>query len=134
MRFIYAWLFIILLAVPIFAHDEAGDDFSEFEDFEDFDADDVNVPAARSDGDQRTAQATTGGDSKSAGSHQSDFYEQDDADDDGIVGDEDDNEFEHFADEEEFEGFSQTESSPPTTDQKTGEPKLTMAKVPLHFR
>jgi len=50
-------------------------------------------------------------------------------DDDGVV--EEESEFEHFRDDEEFEGFSKNEQAQHV---ETGEPKLTMAKVPLHFR
>lgn len=51
----------------------------------------------------------------------------DDDDSDGIVEDE----FDNF-DKDEFEGFGGSDSDLP--DPKAGEPKLTIAKVPLHFR
>src|SRR5690349_6162690 len=46
-------------------------------------------------------------------------------------------EFDHFSDNDEFEGFGGAESDGNTQEapdmKKTGEPKLTMAKVPMHF-
>lgn len=60
-----------------------------------------------------------------------------DNDDDGVV--EDDDQFDHFTDNDEFEGFGGSDSEgniqePADPNKKAGEPKLTMAKVPLHFR
>lgn len=46
-------------------------------------------------------------------------------------------EFDHFSDNDEFEGFGGAEADANTQEspdiKKTGEPKLTMAKVPMHF-
>lgn len=103
-------------------------DFAEFDD--DFDSEDDFIEVTA------TEKADTGnkrnrGESISVDSKQNDF-ENADNDDDGLVEDED-SEFDHFTDEEEFEGFNKGgESAPPVFD-KTGEPKLTLAKVPLHF-
>lgn len=114
-------LFVIfLLAGSLNCDNEEDDnDFAEFEDF-DIDDDFVKVSSDRNEPDQRGAHKAEGA------------FRSEDADDDGLVEDED-NEFDHFADEEEFEGFNKDTSTPPVFDQKTGEPKLTVAKVPLHF-
>lgn len=134
----------LLLVMPLFGQiqdpsfgDDSSDDFAEFEDF---DADDdfvsTSTPKQQDISDSQGGVAGSRGQkTHDAGDNNDDFaniYENDDNDDDGIV-EEEDNEFEHFKDEEEFEGFSKGEQSLPV-DQKTGEPKLTMAKVPLHFR
>lgn len=56
-----------------------------------------------------------------------------DADDDGVVEDEFD-----FSDKDEFENFGGSDSQDINQEapemKKTGEPKLTMAKIPMHFR
>lgn len=118
----------------VFAHVEDSD----FADFDDFDTDDDFVETV-------STLAPQTGDDKSAQQAQipekpkivetvtgkSDDFKTDD--DDGIVED-DDNEFEHFQDEEEFEGFDAGESKDLPVDPKTAEPKLTVAKIPMHFR
>lgn len=105
------------------ANDFAEDnDFAEFEDFDGEDTEFVQVQV-----DEKKSQ-------------QNDHVEQkpvpkvDDFEDDGVVEDED-SEFEHFKDEEEFEGFDQSDMKdiPDPKGPKT-EPKLTVAKLPLHFR
>lgn len=108
-------------------NDDGSDDFSEFEDF---DADDDGYVQTKQQNDPKEAKETV----HKSGAQQSKVIYEDDAD--GIVTDEDedDNEFDHFEDEEEFEGFSKTEHTTPGSDQKIGEPKLTVAKVPMHFR
>lgn len=54
--------------------------------------------------------------------------------DDGLVEDE----FDHFSDKDEFEGFGGADSSDNIQEsadlKKTGEPTLTMTKVPMNFR
>lgn len=102
-----------------------ANDFAEFDDFEDEGI--VKVASEGNEGDRRSNSAD------SHGAPQRNNFVKDDAEDDGVVEDED-NEFDHFTDEEEFEGFNKDSSTPPVFDQKTGEPKLTVAKVPLHFR
>lgn len=139
---------VLLLVIPLFGQiqdpsfgDDNSDDFAEFEDF---DADDdfvsTSTPKQQDIGNGQSG-IVGGGAASNRGQKTHDtgnsnefanIYENDDKDDDGIV-EEEDNEFEHFRDEEEFEGFNKGEQSLPV-DQKTGEPKLTMAKVPLHFR
>lgn len=136
MRLLFV-LFLGLILCHTLVHCQQKDSFEDddFAEFEEFDADDefeeVPVKAANQEGRKP---------SQSAGSFKDDdFPELDDSndDEDGIV--EDDNEFEHFQDEEEFEGFAgnsdQANSGPnPAENLNNGEPKLTMAKVPLHFR
>lgn len=110
-----------------------NDENNDFAEFEEFDADDGFVPATDAKVNKVPAPAkvdgAAGGAAVVADEFQ-DIYDEGD-EDDGIV--EEESEFEHFHDEEEFEGFAKTESAPvPNVD--AGEPKLTMAKVPLHFR
>lgn len=121
---------------PSFGGDDSDNDFA---DFDDFDGDDdfvsTSTPKIEAAADVPGGRSGGVGQQKAADDKNSDFtniYENYDNDDDGIV-EEEDNEFEHFKDEEEFEGFAKGEQGVPV-DQKTGEPKLTMAKVPLHFR
>lgn len=116
-------LFVIFLLTGTLNCDKEDYD-NDFAEFEDFDSEDdfVKVPTDRNE--------PKGAADKANGGAPGSFNE--DADDDGVVEDED-SEFDHFADEEEFEGFKDP-SAPPSYDQKTGEPKLTVAKVPLHFR
>lgn len=99
--------------------EDYDNDFAEFEDF-DSDDDFVKVPSEHNE-------------PKGVAENSASAFNNEEADDDGVVEDED-SEFDHFADEEEFEGFNKDPSAPPAYDQKTGEPKLTVAKVPLHFR
>lgn len=123
-------LFVIFLLTGSLNCDKEDYD-SDFAEFEDFDTDDdfVKVTGDRNEADRRanSADSTNNGGAASNGA-----FPSDDADDDGVVEDEDI--FDHFEDEEEFEGFNKESATPPVFDQKTGEPKLTVAKVPLHFR
>lgn len=143
MKGIFALFCVALIAVPILVaagnSDPSYGDENDFAEFDDFDADDdfVQVTTQKQDGDSAKRGDGKQSGEKVANEGNDDFaeiYENDDADDaDGIV-EEEDSEFEHFADEEEFEGFNKADTTPPSVDQTTGEPKLTMAKVPLHFR
>lgn len=113
-----------------YGEDDENNDFAEFEDF---DSDDGF--ATVSDGSKSKQQPIGKGDVPLGGAsneRNSDFQNiyNDNDDDDGIV--EEESEFEHFHDEEEFEGFAKPE--PSIAPVEAGEPKLTMAKVPLHFR
>ncbi|XP_053677801.1 PAT complex subunit CCDC47 [Anopheles nili] len=133
-------------------------DFAEFEDFDD-DVDEFVMAESNRGGNpsqQQPPNAPSGvgaegrgeprkSQSKGAAASQDsqDFMEIDDdddqGDDDGIVEDED-SEFEHFQDEEEFEGFAGTIGDQEdlrqgdTAGKHTAEPKLTIPKVPIHFR
>lgn len=134
-------IFVIFITITLFttivvaSPDQFEDnDFAEFEDFDD----EFIIDKTQTEASNKVGQ--TGKVKIEEASQNDDFAEIDDGDDDEIIVEEEDNEFEHFQDEEEFEGFSEgKESSGPAatasqTDQKTGEPKITMAKVPLHFR
>lgn len=118
-------LFVIFLLTGSLNCDKEDYD-SDFAEFEDFDADDDFGKVAT----DRPNQKANNADSIVGTSNEA--FPGEDADDDGVVEDED-SEFDHFTDEEEFEGFNKDPSTPPSFDQKTGEPKLTVAKVPLHF-
>lgn len=115
-------LFVIFLLTGSLNCDKEDDD-NDFAEFEDFDADDDFGKAATDRSDRKIV------DNVNDGSNEA--FPSGDNEEDGVV--EDEEEFDHFTDEEEFEGFNKDPSAPPTFDQKTGEPKLTVAKVPLHF-
>uniref|UniRef100_A0A1L8DNQ9 PAT complex subunit CCDC47 n=3 Tax=Nyssomyia neivai TaxID=330878 RepID=A0A1L8DNQ9_9DIPT len=115
---------VVLLVIALVggrAWGQQGDEFedNDFAEFEDFDDDFVtpSAPAAPA------KKESDGGD----------FREMDDADDEAVVEDED-SEFEHFQDEEEFEGFPGEAQPSEGAPIDAKEPKLTMAKVPMHFR
>lgn len=118
-----------------FNEDDESDDFSEFENF-DVDDDGFVQPSTSKQENEPKKEKPTNGKSQPEVKNDkfADIFETDDAHDDGVVTDDEDAEFEHFEDDEEFEGFSKTDHTTPSTDQKAGEPKLTMAKVPMHFR
>lgn len=122
-------LFVIFLLTGSLNCDKEDyeNDFAEFEDFDTDDdfvkvSTDRNEPDKKGSGSDKTEGAAPGGNG----------FASEDAEDDGVVEDED-SEFDHFTDEEEFEGFNKDSSTPPVFE-KAGEPKLTVAKVPLHFR
>lgn len=139
----WCWLLLIGLVIPAsYAQHQEQDDGSDFAEFEDFEdeagfvagvktdpAKDINLNVASNSANNVASNAAKG--AKTTGD---DFYDDDD-EEDGVVQDED-TEFEHFNDEEEFEGFSKPEPAAPASPdaQSHGEPKLTMAKVPMHFR
>lgn len=120
---------------PLSFNEDDSDDFSEFENF-DVDDDGFVQPSASKNENEPKKEKPTNDKRQSTAEKDNfdDIFETDDLNDDGVVTDEEDAEFEHFEDEEEFEGFSKTEHTTPSTDYKAGEPKLTMAKVPMHFR
>lgn len=98
--------------------DIEDNDFAEFEDFEE-DSSKTNTHQVI---DEKTTEPVIL-------SGNEDVYE---TDHDSIVEDED-NEFEHFQDEEEFEGFDSERVGSTKPDEKDA-PKITITKVPLHFR
>lgn len=131
-------VFYIFLAIGLFLpalvssqSDDGDSDFAEFEEFEVEDDFVVN--------EKQSQQAVKNNNNED----EDDFaavVQDDDDQQDGIVEDEQD-EFDHFQDEEEFEGFHGNDdddlpapSSQQQQQQPKEEPKLTMAKVPLHFR
>ncbi|XP_035907384.1 coiled-coil domain-containing protein 47 [Anopheles stephensi] len=147
-----ALVLVVLCLTPqhITAQDLEDNDFAEFEDFDDDEfvmgephqaGQQAQAPAAQGDGRQASEPAKGQAKNVPAAQDSEDFMEIDDdqADDDGIVEDED-SEFEHFQDEEEFEGFASTigdqeellRQGEPVG--KHAEPKLTIPKVPIHFR
>lgn len=134
---LYLWVILGLLVPAALVHCQHGDsDDNDFAEFEEFDVEDdfVAPPAGKPQQQPRP-------DSRDAVVDHDDFPEDDQVGDtaDGVVEDEND-EYEHFQDEEEFEGFhgNADEDEIPVAPQRGAEaapePKLTMAKVPLHFR
>lgn len=118
---------------PLTFNEDDSDDFSEFENFDVDDDGYVQPSTLKQENEPKQEKPSAASKIQSAPESIKDNFDEDE-NDDGVVADDDDNEFEHFEDEEEFEGFSKTEHTTPSTDQKAGEPKLTMAKVPMHFR
>lgn len=123
----------------------AAENFEEndFAEFEDFDEDEFIVGNTGSDGQQPGSVDSNSNSGKAninantAQDNDNDFAEIDDNDEDEAVVEDEENEFEHFQDEEEFEGFPATmgdQDEIKLADIKKSEPKLTMAKVPMHFR
>lgn len=108
------------LASQNFPEENEDNEFAEFEDFED---DEAKVVI-----EEQTT--TTNDPNLSKQGDPDDIYE---ADMDGVVEDED-NEFEHFQDEEEFEGFDSDRVGLGSKVDDKEAPKITITKVPLHFR
>jgi len=109
-------LVVYLSIALVLANKEYQD--NEFAEFEDFEADDtfINVPS--------TSEETQKSQSEQI---PEDIFVTDEDDSDVIIND--DSEFEHFQDTEEFEGFSENRD-----EKLDSEPKITITKVPLHFR
>lgn len=139
---LYLFLGIGLIVLPCLVHSQDNED--DFAEFEEFDVEDDFVQVDKS---QQSGKKIHNDDDDFA-AVVTDEEEDDRQQQDGIVEDEND-EFDHFADEEEFEGFhgnAEDDDLPPSSSlpgqqqQRGGaadaatEPKLTMAKVPLHFR
>ncbi|KAI9586485.1 coiled-coil domain-containing protein 47 [Glossina fuscipes] len=101
---------------------------NDFAEFEDFDSDDDFVEVQQSNVGPQLSTAEEIPTLTEKGLKRDHSILEDD-DDDGIVEDED----EFFKDEEEFEGFDSPDKDDEDLDQKT-EPKLTVAKIPMHFR
>ncbi|XP_075153594.1 PAT complex subunit CCDC47 [Haematobia irritans] len=97
---------------------------SDFAEFEDFDSDDefVEVPVVGSNSKEVPVTVKE--------KEQVKIVPAQDDEEDGIVEDED----EFFKDDEEFEGFDGDSDSKETVGKKAPEPKLTVAKIPMHFR
>lgn len=127
---------LVLIGLLIICHVNGYEEDNEFADFE-FESEDeienteepvaLNTDNIAKNGAKDSKQLP----SKSATVEDFNDIEEDD---DGIV--EDDNEFDHFQDEDEFEGFgtnSDTMDNNEPDIKRGGEPKLTMAKVPIHF-
>lgn len=124
----------ILMPLPAWCQNYADDDENnDFAEFEDFDSDDgfAAFPVDANKG-KPAASANPSVPKQDSGTDKNDEFQDiydDNDDDDGIV----EEEFEHFHDDEEFEGFSKQDAAP-LPHIEPGEPKLTMAKVPMHFR
>ncbi|XP_069698339.1 PAT complex subunit CCDC47 isoform X2 [Periplaneta americana] len=122
-----ALVLVLLLATQAwcsshYREDLEDNEFAEFEDFEE----DEEEPLPKEDDPQAQA-------AKTRKVEELDEEEEEDEDEDAIVED-DESEFDHFQDEEEFEGFdSERVSSGSKLDDKEA-PKITITKVPLHFR
>uniref|UniRef100_A0A4P6D7C5 PAT complex subunit CCDC47 n=1 Tax=Rhodnius prolixus TaxID=13249 RepID=A0A4P6D7C5_RHOPR len=112
-------LFNNSLATQNFPEESEDNEFAEFEDFEE---DEGKVVIEE--------HTPTNDPNLSKQSDPDDNYE---ADMDGIVEDEE-NEFEHFQDEEEFEGFDSDRVGLGSKVDDKEAPKITITKVPLHFR
>lgn len=95
---------------------------NDFADFEDFDSDDFITVSDENTGSEQNIKEDD------SPANADNVFQDDDEDEDNV-----DNEFDHFNDDEEFEGFNKETATAPVLDQTTGEPKLTVAKVPLHF-
>uniref|UniRef100_A0A336M334 PAT complex subunit CCDC47 n=1 Tax=Culicoides sonorensis TaxID=179676 RepID=A0A336M334_CULSO len=136
MKILVIFLAICAITIPRITCVEMEED-NDFADFEEFDDDEpVETGNSHQQSNSNRQQQSTGGGSKK----QEDSFDDDD-DDDGIVESEDSELFEGF-DDEEFEGFNsetdtETENEIPKSadsGKKGGEPKITAAKVPIHFR
>lgn len=106
-------IFFILYSSFASKYEDAYD--NEFAEFEDFDVEEEVIPNEVPDENEfKETQDTS---------------QADDDEADIVIDDEDDDsEFEHFQDVEEFEGFDSKDDKPAT------EPKITITKVPIHFR
>lgn len=123
------WLVILVLIFSLvmvcYAIDHEDNDFAEFEDFDSEDEEFIVEKLEPNNKEKNRVHYDK----------EDDFGELDNDVGEMVVEEEDeDNEFEHFQDEEEFTGFPGNKEQPSEPEKKSDEPKLTMAKVPLHFR
>ncbi|XP_061389328.1 PAT complex subunit CCDC47 [Musca vetustissima] len=118
------------LAAFNFAAGAASFEDNDFAEFEDFDSDDdfVEVPVTGAGAPAAAASKDLPTKEKEPVVAKATPQMQDD-EEDGIVEDED----EFFKDDEEFEGFDAGEIKE-EVGKKPAEPKLTVAKIPMHFR
>lgn len=142
MKFLVLILTFVLLC-GVFGEADNNFEDNDFAEFEDFDTEDEfvaaeNAPQQPSINGFKPVVAKidktkdTPKDNQQTVNKKDDFADLTGGDDeDGLVEDE---EFEHFNDEEEFEGFEGGDSKEIPIEKTTGEPKLTISKVPLHFR
>jgi Protein of unknown function (DUF1682) len=106
---IFLWCVVFTCTGLVSSFEEEDNDFADFEEFEDF------APPEKTEEKPQPPKPKQ---------EDKPFVDQDDAED-GIVEDE----FDHFTDNDEFEGFGTASEKP-----QQGEPKLTMAKIPIHLR
>ncbi|XP_018575024.1 coiled-coil domain-containing protein 47 [Anoplophora glabripennis] len=105
------FLFFLTLYISVadkYSPDLTDNEFAEFEDFEVEDDIPLNDISEKSRDESKEATLVI--------------------DDQDIIIDDDDSEFEHFQDNEEFEGFEIKDEKP------IAEPKITIAKIPINFR
>jgi len=132
-------ILLILGCLALYSHmtatAEAASQYedNDFADFEDFDTGEDDVPMEVPIPTVNVVEQKNSRQEKESVPKQNNDFANNDMDD-GIVEDDDENDFEHFHDEEEFEGFDQNEPKDLPVDLKTTEPKLTVAKIPMHFR
>ena len=112
---------------PVVAFED--NDFAEFEDFDSED-DFVEAPSTQSVGSDIQAGSNEAAPVKEKEPVNAGKAHLEEDEEDGIVEDED----EFFKDDEEFEGFDGGEAKEDIVDKKGPEPKLTVAKIPMHFR
>lgn len=115
--------FVTFALTPVSAFDD--NDFAEFEDF-DSDDDFVEAPAVV----KGEGVASAASKEQPSVKEKEPVVQVQDDEEDGIVEDED----EFFKDDEEFEGFDAGDVKEDVVDKKAPEPKLTVAKIPMHFR
>ncbi|CAG2062383.1 unnamed protein product, partial [Timema podura] len=130
MRLLLVVIHIVLVGTQIWAtanyrNDLEDNEFAEFEDFEE-DEDELLAGKDLDDLDQNDEFVVK----KPVDSPEPDEEEEED---DGVV-EEDENEFDHFQDEEEFEGFDSDRVGSSGKENGDEAPKITITKVPLHFR
>lgn len=113
MKLWFVVLHIILVGCSVWASNYEDNEFAEFEDF-DTDEEIVAQPKDYKESSHEKQESNN------------QFVPDDDIDDIII---EDDTEFEHFQDTEEFEGFAESKD-----EKLDAEPKITITKVPIHFR
>lgn len=119
MRIVVICLIALAIIYPCISSNYPDLVDNEFAEFEDFDADEEAVYDEDTVQDPKTSKETQ---------QDTNFVTDDDQD---IVIDDDDSEFEHFHDVEEFEGFDDVKDEKLSGD---SEPKITITKVPIHFR
>lgn len=117
---------LVIAAIASATEQFEDNDFAEFEDFETEEEEFVVENPKYDSNNVKHADKNAANDDE--------FAEIDDNDAEEMVVEEEESEFEHFQDEEEFEGFTGTTEQPAPGESKTGEPKLTISQVPLHFR
>lgn len=111
MKLWIVFIHIILVGCSVLASNYEDNEFAEFEDFE---VDEEIISQSK--------------EMKDSENDKNDNSEYSNEDDNDIII-EDDTEFEHFQDTEEFEGFAESKDEKLDT-----EPKITITKVPIHFR
>lgn len=111
---LYTLFFVSIIATEVLAAENYQDLVdNEFAEFDDLESEEELITNSQQE-------------SKES-SQTNDEFIADDDDQEVII--EEDEEFEHFQDPEEFEGFADSKEEKPVA-----EPKITITKVPIHFR